>query len=110
MSDVIVIASWLEEEHVQRIREAAPWAEVVHEPSLLPPPRYAADHSGHAIERGPDDVLVENKALTILARDIFDFVVSLNHHTPSSRNVRVSNSFLPPDVRPCRKIRALKIF
>ena len=72
MSDVIVIASWLEEEHVQRIREAAPWAEVVHEPSLLPPPRYAADHSGHAIERGPAD---EARWRGLLARAtiLYDF-------------------------------------
>lgn len=72
MSDVILIASWLEEEHVQRIREAAPWAEVVHEPSLLAPPRYAADHSGHAIERDPAD---EARWRGLLARAtiLYDF-------------------------------------
>ena len=53
MDEVILIASWLEDEHVRRIREAAPWAEVIHEPSLLRPPRYVADHTGQPIERTP---------------------------------------------------------
>lgn len=30
MQEVILIASWLEDEHVERIRAGAPWAEVVH--------------------------------------------------------------------------------
>ena len=55
MADVVLIASWLEEEHVARVREAAPWAEVVHEPGLLRPPRYPADHTGRAITRSADD-------------------------------------------------------
>ena len=54
MREVIVITSWLEEEHVARIRTAASWAEVVHEPELLRPPRYASDHTGHAVERDPE--------------------------------------------------------
>ena len=43
----IVIASPLEEEHVERIRQFDPARfRVVHEPALLPSPRYVADHTG----------------------------------------------------------------
>jgi glyoxylate/hydroxypyruvate reductase A len=72
VGEVILIASWLEDEHVQRIREAAPWAEVIHEPSLLRPPRYAADHTGHVMERTPQQ---EESWRANLARAtiLFDF-------------------------------------
>ncbi|MEI8180867.1 D-2-hydroxyacid dehydrogenase [Aestuariivirga sp.] len=43
----IAIASPLEDEHVQRIRAFDPSRfEVIHEPDLLPKPRYVADHNG----------------------------------------------------------------
>ena len=42
----VLIASPLEAELVERIREAEPRAEVVHEPDLLPPARYPGDHQG----------------------------------------------------------------
>ena len=72
MDEVILIASWLEEENVARIREAAPWAELIHEPSLLRPPRYAADHTGEAGERSEAD---EKRWRSLLARAtiLFDF-------------------------------------
>jgi phosphoglycerate dehydrogenase-like enzyme len=44
--DTLLITSWLETEHVDRIREAAPGMNVLHHPELLRPPRYAADHKG----------------------------------------------------------------
>ena len=44
---VVMIASPLEEEQVERIRRFDPQHnEVLHEPDLLPTPRYVADHSG----------------------------------------------------------------
>ena len=53
----ILIASPLEEEHVERIRGFAPDRfEVIHEPSLLPTPRYVADHHG-----GPRTMSEEDK-------------------------------------------------
>lgn len=72
MEEVIVIASWLEEEQVTRVREAAPWAEVVHEPSLLRPPRYPADHSGQERPRTPEQ---EGEWRRLLGRAtiLFDF-------------------------------------
>ena len=42
----VVIASYLEAEHVESIRALDPRLEVVYEPELLPPPRYPADHTG----------------------------------------------------------------
>ena len=42
----MLIASPLEAELVERIREAEPRAEVVYEPDLLPPARYPGDHRG----------------------------------------------------------------
>ncbi len=47
----VVIASFLEAEHVDRIRLVDPRLEVVYEPDLLRPPRYAADHKGLPLER-----------------------------------------------------------
>ncbi|MFC7556069.1 hypothetical protein ACFQU7_33330 [Pseudoroseomonas wenyumeiae] len=43
----IVIATPLEAEHVEALRDVAPGRlEVLHEPELLPPTRYTADHKG----------------------------------------------------------------
>jgi phosphoglycerate dehydrogenase-like enzyme len=49
----VLIASYLEPEHVERIRQVDPRIDVVYEPELLRPPRYAADHTGSAVERTP---------------------------------------------------------
>jgi glyoxylate/hydroxypyruvate reductase len=43
----IVIASYLEPEHVHRIEAVAPGVSVRYDPELLAPPRFAADHTGH---------------------------------------------------------------
>jgi glyoxylate/hydroxypyruvate reductase A len=51
---VIVIASYLEPEHVERIRAVSPRLEVIYEPDLVPPARYPADHY-NVITRPPDD-------------------------------------------------------
>jgi phosphoglycerate dehydrogenase-like enzyme len=51
----VLIASPLEAELVERIRDAEPRAEVVHEPDLLPSARYPGDHLGDpAFLRDPD--------------------------------------------------------
>jgi len=42
----VLVASPLETELVERIRDAEPRAEVVYEPDLLPPARYPGDHGG----------------------------------------------------------------
>ncbi|HEV8469692.1 MAG TPA: D-2-hydroxyacid dehydrogenase [Candidatus Limnocylindria bacterium] len=67
----VLIASYLEPEHVERIRDSAPEAEVLYEPSLLPAPRYAADHY-NTLQRSPND---ERRWRELLARAdvLFDF-------------------------------------
>ncbi len=49
----ILIASYLEPEHVERIRQVDPRLEVVYAPQLLRPPRYSADHVGLELARTP---------------------------------------------------------
>jgi phosphoglycerate dehydrogenase-like enzyme len=52
-SYTVLIASYLEPEYVDRIRAVDSRLRVVYEPSLLRPPRYAADHVGSPVERTP---------------------------------------------------------
>ncbi|MDR1799993.1 MAG: D-2-hydroxyacid dehydrogenase [Bifidobacteriaceae bacterium] len=42
----VLIATYLEDEHVQRIATADPRVTVLYAPDLLPTPRYQADHNG----------------------------------------------------------------
>jgi phosphoglycerate dehydrogenase-like enzyme len=51
----ILIASYLEPEHVAVIRAVDPRVEVIYEPELLRKPRYAADHNGVPTSRTPAD-------------------------------------------------------
>ena len=44
----VIIASYLEAEHVARIRQVDPRLKVVFEPELLATPKYPADHYGGA--------------------------------------------------------------
>jgi phosphoglycerate dehydrogenase-like enzyme len=68
----VLIASYLEPEHVDRIRKVDPRLDVVYDPHLLRPPRYAADHVGAAHVRTPEQ---EAKWLQLLgeADILFDF-------------------------------------
>jgi phosphoglycerate dehydrogenase-like enzyme len=51
---VVMIASPLEQEHVERIQQFDPHRiEVLHDPGLLPTPRYVADHNGVPRELTP---------------------------------------------------------
>jgi len=47
----VLIASYLEPEHVERIRQVDERLNVLYEPELLRPPRYAADHLGSPLTR-----------------------------------------------------------
>ena len=51
----VLIASYLEPELVERVRDVDPLLDVVYEPTLLRPPRYAADHTGSPIVRSEAD-------------------------------------------------------
>lgn len=76
MSDLlrptVLIASYLEPEHVDRVRGVDPRLEVLYEPRLLRRPRYAADHVGAPGSRSPEDE-VRWRALLARADVLFDF-------------------------------------
>ena len=68
----VLIASYLEPEHVEHIRKVDPRVDVVYEPGLLRRPRYAADHNGVAAPRTSED---EARWRLLLAKAdvLFDF-------------------------------------
>ena len=69
----VLICSYLEPEHVERIRHVDDRFNVMHEPELLRPPRYAADHHGDPnFQRTPDQ---ERRWRGLLAQAdiLFDF-------------------------------------
>lgn len=69
---VVLIASWLEAEHVARIRAVDERLEVLHVPELLAPPRYPADHSGAPFTRTPEQE-AQWRSLLARAEVLFDF-------------------------------------
>ncbi len=72
MQRVIVIASYLEPEYVERIRQLDPRLEVLYEPDLLATPIHAADHRGDGFRR---TAAQEARWRALLARAdiLFDF-------------------------------------
>lgn len=68
----VLIASYLEPEHVARIRAVDPRLRVVYEPELVPPPRYPADHTGGSYERSAAQE-ARWRALLADAEIMFDF-------------------------------------
>lgn len=85
----VLIASYLEAEHVERIRAVDERLNVIYEPQLLRPPRYAADHVGSAaFERTPEQEARWREHLA--AADIlFDFDYTHREDLPDlAPNVR----------------------
>lgn len=68
----VLIASYLEQEHVDRIRSVSSRLNVLYEPELLPTPRYAADHVGNPLTRTSDQEIRWQKLLE-RADILFDF-------------------------------------
>lgn len=68
----VLIASYLEPQHVNRIRQIDDRLNLIYEPQLLRPPRYAADHTGSPIERTPEQE-AEWQRLLAEADILFDF-------------------------------------
>ncbi len=68
----LLIATYLEPEHVARIRAVDPRLNVVYVPELIPQPRYAADHVGAPLVRTPDEE-ARWQALLGQAEILFDF-------------------------------------
>jgi phosphoglycerate dehydrogenase-like enzyme len=69
---VVLIASPLEPEHIERIGRVDPRIELLHDADLLPQPRYVSDHTGPATTRTPEQ---EARFLEMLRRAevVFDF-------------------------------------
>jgi glyoxylate/hydroxypyruvate reductase A len=93
---VIVISSPLEAEHVARIRQhGGDRVEVLHEPDLLPKPRYIADHSG-AKRTMTAEQAARWSALLARADILFDFdlvdPVNLPTNAPNLRWVQATSA------------------
>lgn len=67
----VLIASYLEPEHVERIRAVDARLRVSYEPDLLPPPRYPADHTSTRSRSAADEA--RWRALLAEAEVLFDF-------------------------------------
>jgi lactate dehydrogenase-like 2-hydroxyacid dehydrogenase len=93
---MILISSPLEDEHVARIRSAAGnRVQVVHEPDLLPTPRYVADHKGAPRTVTPE-MLARWSALLAKADILFDFDLidpaNMPRNAPKLRWVQATSS------------------
>jgi len=71
MTQTVLIASYLEPEYVERIRQAVPQVEVIYRPDLIGKPDFIADHDA-IIERTPEQE-AEWKELLAKADILFDF-------------------------------------
>jgi phosphoglycerate dehydrogenase-like enzyme len=78
----VLIASYLEPEHVERIRQVDTRLHVIYEPDLLRPPRYSADHKGQPIERTAEQESRWRRHLET-ADILFDFDVTHHEDLPS---------------------------
>jgi glyoxylate/hydroxypyruvate reductase len=98
----VVIASFLEDEHVARICAGRDGVRVHNRPDLLPPPRYVADHTGAPFER---DAAAEAEWRELLARAhvLFDFDYlrprNLVEHAPQLRWVQATSAGIGEFVR-----------
>ena len=93
---IILITSYLEPEHVERIRRVDESLEVVYEPELMRPPRYAADHNGDpAFQRTPEQ---ERRWRGLLARADILFDIDPTHRAdlpdvaPNARWVQATSA------------------
>ena len=100
-SYTLLIASYLEPEHVERIRAADPRLEVIYEPELLPTSRYAGDHYNR-IERTPEQH-ARWRDLMARADILFDFDYSnfpdLPDLAPNVRWVQCTSAGIGQTVR-----------
>jgi len=97
----VLIASFIEAEHVERIRQVDPRLEVTYEPDLLRPPRYAADHKGSPTKRTPDQE-ARWRRLLAEADVLFDFdqthLEDLPELAPNVRWIQSTSSGIGPFV------------
>lgn len=96
----VLISSWLDARHVERIRAAEPErVEVLYEPDLLPLPRYEADH--YAPRRQLDDAALRRWAAVVSRAEVsFDFdwdkPAEMLQRAPRLRWVQCTSSGIGP--------------
>jgi phosphoglycerate dehydrogenase-like enzyme len=69
----VLICSYLEPQHVERIRCVDDRLDVIYEPELLRPPRYAADHNGDSSFQRTQEQETRWRKLLAQADILFDF-------------------------------------
>jgi glyoxylate/hydroxypyruvate reductase len=96
----VLIASWIDSRHAERIRAAEPdRIELSYEPTLLPPPRYEADHYAPPRELTADQRRYWRE---LLARAVvtFDFdweqLDQMRVHAPNLRWIQATGSGIGP--------------
>lgn len=98
----VLICSYLEPEHVERIRALDSRLEVIYAPELLPKPRYPADHVGFPLERTPAEQ-ARWEALLAEADVLFDFdytgIPALPERAPRVRWIQASSAGIGQFVR-----------
>jgi glyoxylate/hydroxypyruvate reductase A len=98
----VLLASFIEADLVERIRQVDPRLEVIYEPELLRPPRYAADHKGAPLERTPDQE-ARWRQLLREADILFDFdqthLEDLPEVAPNVRWIQATSSGIGPFVQ-----------
>ena len=98
----VLIASYLEEEHVERIRQEYPTLNVIYEPNLLRSTRYAADHVGKPVPR-TKEAEEAWRALLAKADIMFDFdytnVDELPELAPNVRWIQATSAGIGQFVR-----------
>jgi phosphoglycerate dehydrogenase-like enzyme len=97
----VLIASYIEPDLVERIRTVDPRLEVLFEPGLLRPPRYAADHKGSPRERTSEEE-ARWRGYLAQADILFDFdqthLEDLPELAPKVRWIQATSSGIGPFV------------
>jgi glyoxylate/hydroxypyruvate reductase len=104
ISDVtIVIASYLEPEHVRRIEAVAPGVHVRYDPELLAPPRFGADHTGRPDFRRTPEGEARFRGWLAEADVLYDFdrrlAPELPTLAPKLRWIQATSSGIGPFVK-----------
>lgn len=103
MTLTVLIASPLEPKHVARIRQEVPGVEVLHDPALLAPPRYGADHSGDPAFVRTTAQEQEYRSLLARADVLFDFdrqlAAQLPQLAPKLKWIQATSSGIGPFVQ-----------
>ena len=50
----LLVASYIEPEYIEKVKQVDERLNVIYEPSLIPAPRFVGDHTGHPLTRTPD--------------------------------------------------------